>query len=487
VTARLPVERRERLALGCLALLLLAGGVLRLWLMMSQRPALVGYADSYAYVTSAIGPLFSDPLRPAGYPYFLARVHSLNDNLSATILLQHGLGLASAPLLYLAARRVGLSRWWSLPPAGVLALSGTQILIEHALLTEALFVFLQSAAAYAAARAVGERDWAWAIGAGLLAGATATVRTLGLLLAGALILWLVLASGGTWRRRLIRGGATLAATLVVVAAYVAYQESETGYTGLTPAGAWNMYGRVGPFADCDRFTPPDGTRRLCEDTPEDERQGPNSYVFGPDTPAIKAFGSPFVATQQQNDSVGDFARTALLNQPFDWLDHVVTEDLVRYVASDRIVREAGQGLSFDGLQDVLVTGPQGGETSAAIATYYSTSGQYLNQGRLDAFFSYERATRVVGPLFVLLALLAVVGLVLARGEPRRGAWLFALVALVSILGPPATLFYDARYAIPAFGPLAAAAAVGGWAVTERLTARRRADAVTRVQARPGPR
>jgi hypothetical protein len=160
-------------------------------------------------------------------------------------------------------------------------------------------------------------------------------------------------------RRLIRGGATLAATLVVVVAYVAYQESETGYTGLTRAGAWNMYGRAGPFADCDRFTPPDGTRRLCEDTPEDERQGPNSYIFGPDTPAIQAFGSPFEATQEQHDRVGEFARAALVNQPFDWLDHVVTEDLVRCVASDRIVREGGQGLSFDGLQDVLVTGPQG--------------------------------------------------------------------------------------------------------------------------------
>jgi hypothetical protein len=137
LTARLPDARRERLALGCLGLLLLAGALLRLWLMMSLRPALIGYADSYAYVTSAIGPLFSDPLRPAGYPYFLARVHSLNANLSATILLQHALGLASALLLYLAARRVGLSRWWSLLPAGVLALSGTQILIEHALLTEA--------------------------------------------------------------------------------------------------------------------------------------------------------------------------------------------------------------------------------------------------------------------------------------------------------------------------------------------------------------
>jgi hypothetical protein len=297
----------------------------------------------------------------------------------------------------------------------------------------------------------------------------------------------VFASGGSWRRRLVRGGATAAAALAVLAGYVIAQESETGYTGLTRAGTWNMYGRIGPFADCERFTPPKGTRVLCEDTPEDERPGPNSYIFGPDTPAVRAFGDPFSAREEQNERVGEFARSALLNQPLDWLDHVVTEDLVRSVASDRIVRDQGQGLSFDGLQDVLVTGPQGGQTSAVIAGWYSTSGQYLNQGRLDAFFWYERRTRVVGPFFVVLALLALAGLVLARGPRRRAAWLFTLVALVSILGPPATLFYDARYAIPAFGPLAAAAAVGGAALAERLAALRRRRASTPAPAPPGPR
>jgi hypothetical protein len=447
---------------------------------------MIGYADSYAYVASAIGPLFSAPLRPAGYPYFLGHVQSIDSNLSATIVLQHVLRLASALLLYLAARRVGLSHWWSLLPAGVLALSGPQILIEHAVLTEPLFVFLQSAAVYAAVRAVGARDWAWALGAGLLAGATVTARTLGVLLTGVLILWLAFGSGGAWRRRLIRAAAALAATLLVVGAYVTYQESETGYTGLTPAGAWNLYGRVAPFADCDRFTPPDGTRRLCEDTPEDERPGPNSYIFAPDTPAADVFGSAFVATEKQNDSIGDFARTAILNQPLDWLDHVVTEDLVRYVSSDRTVRE-GQGLTFDGLQETLMSGTQKRGTAELIATWYSTTGEYVHTGRLDAFFSYERTTRVVGALFVLFALLGVGGLALARAAPRRGAWLFAPVALVSILGPAATLYYDARYAIPAFGPLVAAAAVGGWAMTERLTAVRRRRAVTRVQAQPGPR
>jgi hypothetical protein len=157
---------------------------------------------------------------------------------------------------------------------------------------------------------------------------------------------------------------------------------------------------------------------------------------------------------------------------------VVTEDLVRYYASDHTVR-AGQGPSFDGLQELVASGPQAGQTLEAIDDWSSGDGRHVARGSLDAFFAYERVTRVVGPLFAALVALALAGLVLARGVARRGAWLFALVAAVSILGPPVMLFYAARYAVPAFGPLAAAAAVGGWAVSERLASRGR--------ARPGPR
>ena len=475
LNARLPAERRERAALVALAAVLVAGAGLRLWLMLSVRPALLGYPDSYPYIASAKELLFGDPLRPAGYPLFLRAVHSVNANMSFTTLVQHGLGLASALLLYLSARRLGVSRWWSLLPAGVVALAGPQVMIEHTPLTEALFVFLQSAAVYAAARAVGERDWAWALAAGALAGATVTVRAIGVFLVGVLCLWLVASPHASWRRRLARAGAALAAAGLLVGAYVVAHESETGHTGLTRGGSWNLYGRAGPFADCSRFDPPAGTRALCQGRPERDRPGPNSYIFDTaSSPAIRAFGTPFAATQRAHDRVGAFARAAILHQPLDWLDQALTEDLPRYVSSDRVVRPGG-GLSFDGLRETLVTGTQGAETAALIGTYYTTSGttHFFHQGRFDMFRSYEEVTRVVGVAFVMLAVLALAGLVLGGEALRSGAFLFGAVALVSILGPPLTLFYDARYAIPAFGPLAAAAAVGGAALTGRAAAVRR--------------
>ena len=479
VKERLPAERGERFALGALLAVLLAGSALRLWLMVSIRPALFGYADSYAYIAAAKGPLFSDPLRPVGYSAFLRVLHAVNANLSFTILAQHALGLASALLLYLAARRVGVSRWWSLLPAAVVALAGPQVMIEHAPLSEALFVFLQSAALYAAARAVGDRDWAWALAAGALAGAATTVRALGLLLVGALVICLLAAPRSGWRRRLGRAGAALAAALVVVGGYVVAQEQETGYRGLAPAGGWNLYGRVAPFADCDRFTPPAGTRRLCETKPEDERPGPNAYIFGgAESPAIRAFGTPFEASQADSDRVAEFARAALTHQPLDWLDHVVTEDLPRYYSADRQARD-GVGLGYDGLEETLVSGPLAGPNAGFAATYYTTQGQFLRGGRLDAFRSYEDATRVSGIAFVLLSLLALIGAFVAPPELRRGALLFGAAAVVATLGPLLTLYFDARYAIAAYGPLAAAAALGGAA----LTVRGRAAAGRRGRAR----
>lgn len=63
----------------------------------------------------------------------------VSDELFAVMVLQHGLGLATAALLYGAGRRAGLRNGWALLPvvATVLLLGGAQLLLEHAILSEA--------------------------------------------------------------------------------------------------------------------------------------------------------------------------------------------------------------------------------------------------------------------------------------------------------------------------------------------------------------
>jgi hypothetical protein len=103
---------------------------------------------------------------------------------------------------------------------------------------------------------------------------------------------------------------------------------------------------------------------------------------------------------------------------------------------------------------------------AEVAEYWSTVG--FSRSELRDFDAYANAAMVEGPIVALLGLLAVYGLWVLRGLSRRAALLFALTALALMLLPVATLSYDVRYATPAYGPLAAAAALGLVGLVTRL-------------------
>ena len=114
--------------------------------------------------------------------------------------------------------------------------------------------------------------------------------------------------------------------------------------------------------------------------------------------------------------------------------------------------------------------------------YFDASGYTVHHGLLDGLESYERHTRIEGPLFCVLLLLALAGPFAARGRVRAGSTLFTLVALGLLVAPVATTSYDARLAIPSFGVLGAAAALGGSAIWGR--ARQRAS--RRRSGQPSP-
>ena len=71
----------------------------------------------------------------------------------------------------------------------------------------------------------------------------------------------------------------------------------------------------------------------------------------------------------------------------------------------------------------------------------------------------------------LLLLLSLLAPVLNRGEKRRVSLLFLLVTVTLLAAPVFISEYDYRFTIPAFGPLAATAAFGGWAVAVYVRAR----------------
>ncbi len=425
----------RRVVLGLFAV----GAGLRVWTLLTWRPAFIGYYDTAAYVDAAQHHLFRDAFRPAGYPLFLRALHALSDRVVAVTIAQHVLGLATAALLYLAVRRVTGRAWAALIPAAVVALDGFQILLEHALLSDALFAFLLAAALYASVRG----GWRWALAAGALVAAAGLVRTVGLFAAPVII-------AGAPRR--MAAGA-VAAVLVLGAYAVAH-----GTLSLTRAGGWGLYARVGQFADCRRFAPPAGTASLCERRVPAERPGTDFYFWSPDSPAQQAFGAP----PRGDARVGAFAHAALVHQPGAYLA-AVASDFARYVAPEWHER------------------PRAGQTEAEyIAQAHSPHEQAFVGGRLSQYYrdvpGAHAGVRVPlgvrGPLLALLLVLAAAAPFLDRRATR-----FSATAWILLLVPVATQVYDARYALAALGPLSAAAALAAASPPLRRRAARAVRAV----------
>ena len=443
---------------------LLTGAIaVRAWLMIAYGPGFVGFGDSHEYVLAAAEGVFRDVQKPAGYPIFLNLAHSLSDSLSFTIVVQHALGVASAVLLYAAVRRTGAPAWLGLLPAAIVLFGGTGLLLEHALLADPLFTFLQAVGLYCAVRALRERELRWPLLAGAATGASLWVKTAGIssaLLVPALLLF---AAPGGARRRMLSAASVTAVVLAAMLAYTLAQGYSTGYWGYERQGSWNLYGRVATFVDCSRFTPPPGTRFLCPAEPPGHRLSESFYQYAPGAPAVRRFGGPARAPGYADALLQSFSTAAIESEPLAFAGAVL-HGLTFYVTP-----RWGEGYTPQTIREALLD-PRGTRSvEPAIAAFYPHDRGYVaSSGAVGALTSYEADTRVEGPLLVLLLLSAVLGVpALPRGM-RSAGLLFTLTAIASVTFAEAGNGYDARYGYPAFGALAAGAALGAWAIARRV-------------------
>ena len=459
---------------AALIVLVAAGAALRVALMVEYRPAVMSNPDSGRFLHFAHrgDGLFEDHFGPSGYAAFLKLTRSLWDRFEATIALQHLFGIAAALLLYAALRRLGAPRWAALVPAGVGLLWGDLVYLEHSPLSESPYVVIVAGAMYASVRALeqGARWVAWLALAGALVAGAALFRNVGLALSPVLVVWAVLAFGGSVRRRLAAGGAVAAAAAVVLGVYLALAAADDGTTGFTDVSGWNMYARAAPFADCSRFDPPEGTRFLCEDIPADERPGSLFYLWFEGSPARERFGHPAIG----NEILGRWGRAAILAQPLDYLKDVVSQ-LPRFVDPGAYHREYTGGGPFlidrrNAEAEQLV--------SFQVQRDYSASDLYVG-GFAGTFADWQRVSRLGGLVPGALVVLAVLGPLLARGRVRRAALLLAGAGSALVLLPAASLTLIYRYAVPPTLLVAAAAGLGAWVTAERVRDWRAARAATR--------
>jgi 4-amino-4-deoxy-L-arabinose transferase-like glycosyltransferase len=439
-----------------------AGAALRVLACLAVWPVGLGIDDSAPYTTAAAHNVLSDVQAPGGYPALLAALGHVTRQVAAVVVVQHLLGLAAAVLVYVAVRRATGSRWLGLLPAAGLLLDSDQIYLEHSVMAEGVFGIILAATLYAGVRAL-ERPAAlrWALLAGGLVGAAGLVRAA----ASAMILAVVLALAlgpGPRGERLRAAGAALLATLVVLGAYAAANDSVSHEFSIGPKPGWHLYGMVAHYADCHDFTPPAGTRALCQSTPPSRRPGLNFYLYDPRSPAWRAFGY-----FGQDGKVGSFAREVVIHQPGAYLGNVGL-NLLAYFVPSVFPKRYGDPLGGQGLSpplDWTRDNPDASRLAQVMSSFYRPFRATTRRGVRRFLSGWERVFRFGATLLVITTLLTIAGLFV--GERRSLLILFGLGGLSLLLAPSVIGEYSGRYTVPMVAPMLAAAAIAAEALWRR--------------------
>jgi hypothetical protein len=258
-----------------LCVALAAGAVLRLVAMLGYPGALWFAGDSYVYVGAALR-LRPDLSKTTGYSLFL-RVLLPFHSFTVVTAVQHLMGLGVAVMVYSLARRAGVSERWSVAAALPVLLDGFEIEDEHMLMAEALFTFL---VLLAMAVILWRRTVAWpaALAAGVLAGYAVVVRSEGLPVLVLFPLALAIRDWRSWRQWLT-AGVLAAGCLMPVAAYVVWFHSWSGTYSLTRAEGFYLWGRVSSFAECSVIKPPADEVAVCPSGGPAYREPPGDYIW----------------------------------------------------------------------------------------------------------------------------------------------------------------------------------------------------------------
>jgi hypothetical protein len=298
--------------------------------------------------------------------------------------------------------------------------------------------------------------------AGALLAGSALSRPPALVALLALLLCTVVWTAGGWRRRVTVTLAAAAGAALIFGLYFASFEIKNGrYAGVSDMADWHIYARTAPFADCSKFTPPAGTRALCDSRPDAERPGPFGYYWPDDAVARRLF-TPL--GPESGKLPGEFGRAAIVHQPLDYLSAVAI-DLARYVEP-----AVGPTRGYSGQSRELVSfgdrdpGVEQVVTSGLARRY---SGTTMHTPGTDLLESYQDLVRVDRLGLALVLLLTFVGMVVARGPLRLGVFLFPLTGLGLYVGPVLVLSYDFRYGIPPAMLVVASGTLGAAALLAR--------------------
>jgi hypothetical protein len=275
---------------------------------------------------------------------------------------------------------------------------------------------------------------------------------------------------------------------VRVAGYAGWFWSVYGKPGLTMSSGVFLYARVSEFADCNKIKPPVSEYPLCKDS----KTSHTPLVFSQD--AIWDRNSPFHRipsskfTNFQNQLASDFAKRAIVAQPFDYLkvvgkDFAYTFKPTRTVFPDRATYEMYQfGKKSAALPNWRMSRDRTA-ASEAKAYEHGNARTRIVQPWATIIREYQRFVSLPGTALGGILIIGLAGMVPLWRRWGGVAFLPWVTATGLLLVPPATAEFDYRYVLPTV-PLACIAAAIAFSGERRLRLprRRRADAETAPQA-----
>lgn len=435
--------------------------LLRLAVVLGYPPVM-WFNDSYYYIDDAVRHT-ADNIRPSGYPFFLDLLEPLH-SLTLVSVLQALMGMAMGIATYALLRHRGLP-WWGATLCALPVLFGEyELMLEHLLGSDTLFIFLVTLAVIALCWS-DRPAWKTVIIAGLLVGYAVTVRSVGWALP-VVVAAAMLVCGLGWRKT-----AAFALSLAVpVAGYMLWFHAETGAFSLGGAPGTFLYGRVQSFAECSRLNPPADLKVLCDPRPPSQRPGADSYVWDGGTPLAKLTGpdSNLRFTPKVSSLAMKFAELAIEKQPLDYAAVVVHDTLRTFGWTIWSSDSEGSGPTFQfGAKPTPVpywaTDYPGDKSAQQMyrsrVSYAGPAGGVTRVASPWAAFVRDYAKIFIfrGTMLALVLLAGVAGMVRRWRRGGRRALLPLAVCAVLIVGPPTAAGFSYRY-VAAAVPLACVAA-----------------------------
>jgi len=442
-----------------IAVLVAAGAVLRVVTQLAYRPALL-YWDSLRYLHTLPAP---DPaaVHPAGYTLVLRPLLALGD-LALVPAVQHAAGLGLGLLLYALCVRHRVPRWLAALAAAPVLLDAYQLQIEQNVLADTLFQALV-AGGLAVLTWRARPSLRAAAAGGLLLGLSVPVRTVGLPLVLAAVLFVVVATPG-WGRRLLAAAVTAGAFALPVGAYAAWYAAATGAPGLSSQSAIVQYARTADLADCAELDLPDALDPLCPSRYLQRRLIVDRFVWGEDSPAATYVPPPGMT---RDEAFSAFARRVVAAQPLD-VAGAVLSDFAKGFAPQRVSDPDEVALERWQFQEYYPLYEAADATSAttppAATAIHGGGPPTVEPGLARWLRGYQLGLGATSGLVLLgallVAVLAAAGIGRARRSPLRSVAMLWGLAGGGLLLAAAMYLFSWRYQLPGLVLLPPAGALG---------------------------